>query len=121
MDDFFSDVWDFYLSRRERLRRGLVRLRDRDVELFCRSVSSGYDHVYICKLCMIFAGVLGERMPDHIHNRMILCEGNAWVSQYLDIVSGLRPKFLGIFNMNSNKFGRCGLGECGWVRFYSLR
>lgn len=73
------------------------------------------DHVNICKLCMLFAGVLGERMPPEIHNRILLGSGNVWAGEYLSVVSGLRPRLFGIFNMNAKRFSCCRLGDRGLI------
>lgn len=116
--DFYSEVFDFYLSRRRVLRRRLLIRWDYEVENFCRDSRGAFSQDNMRKLCMLFSGVLGERLPDSIHNRLVLT-GGKWVSEYLEGVRGLKPPFWG-FNLNRNRFPNCGLGMDGWVKRYRL-
>ena len=92
---FFGEVWDFYISRRWRLGGRLNILHDNMVRFFCLDTDGVLDYVYICRLCMLFSGVLGERLPDAIHNRMVLGPSNRWVGEYLGNVRGYVRVFWG--------------------------
>jgi len=61
-------------------------------------------HEYVCKLALIFSNVLGMRLPDHLHARMVFGFSDS-CKQYIEYVEGLRPKTLfGMVNPNPNHF-----------------
>lgn len=117
--DFYSEVFDFYVSRRRVLRRRLRIRSDLEVERFCRDSRGAFSQDNMFKLCMLFSGVLGERLSDCLHNRLVLC-GGSWVAEYLEGARGLKPPLWGLFNLNPNRFPNCGLGMDGWVKRYRM-
>lgn len=119
MGNFFDEARDFYRSRPVLARR--LRVRDiGDLMDFCVGPDGGLEYVSVCIMCELFSGVLGERLPDNLHNRMVLGPSNDAVVRYVGGLVGLRPKFLG-FNFNRNRYPSVGLGACGWVRRFVSR
>jgi hypothetical protein len=119
-DFLFDRLWEFYISRRDELRRGFRIRRDSEVYDFC--VDGGVlKYEYVCRLCMMFSGRLGERLPDVLHNALVMGSSNRWVEEYLANVCGLRPLFMGVFNLNRRRYTECGLGVSGNVRKYYLK
>lgn len=119
VENFFGEAREFYGSRP--VLAGRLRVRDRGELLdFCLGSDGELDYLSVCMMCELFSGVLGERLPDNLHNRMVLGPSNDAVVRYLDGLRGLRPKFLGI-NFNRNRYPNVGLGVGGWVRRFALR
>jgi hypothetical protein len=113
---FLSDLLEFYRSRKKTIDRrlninrgvgGEARIRD-----FCFDVHGRLPYENLCKLSLVFANVLGSRLPDHIHARILLGFSNEWVSEYMYYVRGLRPYIFG-FNLNPNNFRMRTLGVDG--------
>ena len=115
---FLSDLLDVYRKNKRRINRRLHlgldshRRGEQRILNFCGDVDGNLDYRCLCMLVFVFSNVLGERMPDHIHARMILGEPNRWVGEYVRYASDLKPRFL-FFNPNKNGFYRHTLGHHG--------
>lgn len=124
MQSFFDELMEVYRLNRRRIDRGLNLSRPRSPEfcisLFCRDRDGNLVHSHLCGLAFLFSNVIGRRMPDSIHARMILGERNDWIEKYVRYVAVLKPKLLW-FNPNPNNYYRCTLGPSGSIRRLALK
>ena len=109
--EFFKEVFDFYRLHKRKIRKALRINNDEVLVDFCAELgwsffkSKRIKHEYVCKLVLIFSNVLGQRLPDHIHARMVLDAPNRWCKEYIDYVRALKPTtMLGFRNPNPNQF-----------------
>ena len=110
--DFFHELMQFYSLHKRRLKKALRIKSDNELVDFCadfRNIASWNEprlvrHEYVCKLALIFSNVLGMRLPDHLHARMIFGFSDS-CKEYIRYVEGLRPRtFFGLVNPNPNHF-----------------
>jgi hypothetical protein len=109
--EFFKEVFDFYGLNKRRIKKALRISNDEELVDFCADLgwsffrSKHIRHEYVCKLALIFSNILGQRLPDHIHARMVLDTSNKSCKEYVDYVQGLKPTtMLGFKNPNPNHF-----------------
>jgi hypothetical protein len=113
--DFLREILEFYRSHKRVLDRGLsIRLGEMAVRGFCSDVHGVPSYYNFCKLALVFANVLGTRMPDHIHARIALGPSNEGCREYILYAMSLKPNLLG-FNLNRNGFRGRSLGFDGHV------
>lgn len=113
--DFFRELMQFYSLHKRKLKKALLMKGDNQLVDFCsdfsdfRHMTSRNEprfikHEYVCKLALIFSNVLGTRLPDHLHARMVFGFSDS-CKQYIEYVEGLRPRTLfGMVNPNPNHF-----------------
>lgn len=119
--EFLHELIGVYESNRSLIDRelgmkcgqeGILEGEERILD-FCHGITGDFSYENICKLALVFANILGERMPDHIHARMILGTPNASVAQYAKYTDSLKPRMFGLFRMNPNHFKKQTLGKNG--------
>lgn len=122
--EFFRELVDFYHLHKRRIRKSLRIRNDSELADFCadfRQMTSWNDarfikHEYVCKLALIFSNILGRRLPDHLHARMIFGFSNDSCVEYCEYVEGLKPHSLfGLVNPNPNKFRMHSLSVNGML------
>lgn len=123
MDDFWLELMCFYKSNKAKINKELcLRSNTNEVMLdFCINPNGELSRSNLCKLALIFSNVLGRRLPDNLHARMILGDSNEAVKEYVYYISKLKPNVMGLFNFNRNNFRSQTLGFCGSTKKLSLR
>jgi len=121
---FLLELLEFYRTRKKIIdkRLGLNRGADGEARIrdFCFDIHGRLPYENLCKLSLVFANVLGSRLPDHIHARILLGCSNDWVSEYIHYVHGLHPSIFG-FNANPNNFRMRTLGVDGSLSRMTLK
>lgn len=121
--DFFRELMQFYSLHKRRLKKALRIKSDNELVDFCadfRNIASWNEprlvrHEYVCKLALIFSNVLGMRLPDHLHARMIFGFSDS-CKEYIEYVERLKPKTLfGLMNPNPNHYRRHVLSVSGML------
>lgn len=124
---FFQELIDFYKLHKRKIKRALCIRDDDELVDFCTDFRPRWKlpvevdsriikHEHVCKLAVIFSNVLGEKLPDHLHARMIFEISSEACKEYAEHVGRLRPKtFFGFFNPNPNKYRRHALSVNGML------
>lgn len=115
---FWSDLLELYRKNSAIINRKLhvknfYKNRGEDMLFnFCADSTGSLNYEHLCHLALVISNVLGRRMPDNIHNRMILGRPNQWVKKYVEYSNNLLPPFWGM-NRNENHFKFNTLGRSG--------
>lgn len=113
---FLDDLMGVYQRNKRKINRALhLRKGSANIYDFCADTYGQISYENVCHLALVFSNVLGAKMPDHIHVRMILGNPNLWVREYVKYVESLRPRKFGVFNVNPNNYRRHTLGPVGWT------
>ena len=113
---FLDDLMGVYQRNKRKINRALhLRKAWPGIYDFCSDTNGQISYDNVCHLALVFSNVLGAKMPDHIHVRMILGESNLWVREYVEYVESLRPRKFGVFNVNPNNYRGYTLGPVGWT------
>lgn len=119
---FWSELLDLYKKNKRRIDRELFFRRGSGEERlleFCTDSLGVLSRPNLCSLALIFFNILGERLPDHIHARMILGESNEHVKEYISANEKYRSRFL--WFGTHNPFKNHSLGPDGRLRRMTLK
>ena len=108
------DLVDYYLLNKRKIDSILLTKNEKCLFNFCFGINSNeLEYKYLCKLVLIFANVLKRKMPEPIHNRMILDTQNEFTKKYVEYVKNLKKNKFLIFNQNKNNYSMNKLGKSG--------
>lgn len=111
---FYDELIDFYRQNSNRLQK---TIRDeRQIMIFCTNYRGILDYENLCRFALILSNAVGARLPDSIHNRMVLGPSNKWVQEYIEYTSNLKPLLFGLFNLNRKKISDHYLSSNGTFR-----
>lgn len=122
--EFFRELMEFYALHKRKIKKALRIKNDDQLVDFCTDFTKTTSldekrfikNEYVCKLALIFSNIVGERLPDHLHARMILHFSGHACKEYVTYVNKLKPRtFFGFVNPNPNNFKKHALSVNGML------
>lgn len=87
MKDFWQEIWE-YLGNTKDMTFSGVHNQITDMWEAKHAISNGFDeeriYEYLCIVCRNIADNIKNRLPENLHNRIVLGAQNAYTKDYIN-------------------------------------